>query len=461
MSDWSQGYPTDTSYIDNAQAEIAPARWNRSLLLVKRQGPATNRPFRFLELGCGSATTLIALAACYPQAEFLGVDFMPEHVVRARQLIDEAELSNVRVEERDFAEMAVDPPAERFDFAAAHGVWTWVDPAVQAQIVSVLNQWLAPGALAYFGYNSAAGWSAAAPLRRIFRAAPRGPAEQRFAPARQAVERWFDLRGTESPALRRLWKKLSEASDEFLSHELGSTNGTGIWPEDLGQTLSGAKMSYACPAVLVEGLDALFLEDDEVAWLREAVGQGWGETARDLMHARTFRNDLFHRGAPLLQGGEGMSRLLTTRVAAWSPEFGFGTHNVPKERMTRHLDPSVLRSIQGAAGTEGRPLAEVLSTLGLDAQAGLQSGLMALAANALIDLRPQAEAEAAVDSCARFNRVVRKRIETDGALIQCLASPAIGGCVTLGSARLQDHLTDETPDAQVAERLAVLGIQPD
>ena len=162
MSDWSRGYPVDSAYFDTMQPEISPFRWRPALLTARISGPSTRR-FRFLELGCGSAHTLIALAACYPEAEFLGIDFMPEHVVRARALIAEIGLTNIRVEEAGFADLAAQRPEARFDYAAMHGVWSWVDAETRGDIVALLGGWLAPGALVYNGYNCAAGWAAAAP----------------------------------------------------------------------------------------------------------------------------------------------------------------------------------------------------------------------------------------------------------------------------------------------------------
>ena len=81
---WSGGYPTDRRYPDTLQPAMAPAAMDAALLVAGLAPPRDGPRFRYLELGCGTATTLAALAALHPEAEFEGHDFLPEHVARAR-----------------------------------------------------------------------------------------------------------------------------------------------------------------------------------------------------------------------------------------------------------------------------------------------------------------------------------------------------------------------------------------
>lgn len=457
MSDWSQGYPTDSAYIDAVQVEINPWRWQQSMLFAGRACPSPSRPFRFLELGCGSAMTLIALAACYPQAEFVGYDFMPEHIVMANRLIREIGLTNIEVREGSFAEMIAAGTSERYDFAAAHGVWAWVPPEVRGEIVMVLNGWMGTGSVTYFGYNAAAGWAAAAPIRQIFKRAPRGRGERPFAAARAGVEEWLAQMSDMAPQARILWEKLKTAPDHFLAHEIASDFGTGIWLEEIAGPLAEAKMDFACPAVLAEHMDALFLEDEGVAFLRRAVDEGWGETARDLLHRRTFRNDLFHRGAPGAGASAMVEHMRGMRVVPWDEDLQLGTHPSVYGQLKRGLDERVAEGLQEIAAG-GATLGDCMDAVGAEPAQSFQAVMMALVSGTLLDLRPEAEVDAAQEDCDRFNAAMLARLKRGGHA-PGFASPALGGCVQFGKKEDRDVVLGQAGDARLMARLATLGVR--
>ncbi len=457
MSDWSQGYPTESSYMDAIQVEMNPRRWQQAMMFANFRCPDPSKPFRFLELGCGSANTLIALAACYPHAEFVGYDFMPEHIVAANALIKAAGLENVQVIEGSFGEMAKAPPEQKFDFASAHGVWAWVPDAVKGEIVEVLGSWMAPGAVAYFGYNAAAGWAAADPIRQIFRRAPRSRGDGSFSAARKGVSTWLDMQGETVPHLKALWTRLSESNDQFLEHEIASPNGKGIWLEEIEGPLNEAKMAFAGPAVLAEHMDAIFLEDVELEFLRSAVSEGWGETAKDLLHCRTFRNDLFHRGAPRISGTAMVAEMRKLRLTPWDTELQLGTHPSVHGNMVRGLEPELVAGLQsvvnGGTGTFG----DCMDAIEADPMQAFQAVMMAYVSGALLDLRSEAETEAARPTCDRFNDVIRERLN-NGVVIQGMASPAYGGSVQFIKEEQFDVLTGKSDDPVFAGRLDTLGI---
>ncbi len=457
MSIWSQGYPTDTGYIDSIQPMITPTRWAQSMAFAGRSCPDPASAFRFLELGCGSAVTLIGLAACYPQATFVGYDYMPEHVLRAQDLIDAAGLDNVTVHEASFAEMAKAPPDAPFDFAAAHGVWTWVPQEVRQELVEVLNAWLAPGGVTYFGYNAAAGWGAAGPLRMIFRNARPGPPDDRFGPARQGADRWLEHLGQGVPQVKAIWKTFDGASDSLLAHELASPHGTGIWLDDIAGPLSEAKMDFAGPAVLAEHMDALFLENAHLALLRDAVADGWGEIARDLLHWRTMRKDLFHRGAPAMPNGRMIEHMRALRVAPWDPKVRVGTHPSVYQRLRQTLPPEIIEALHAAAEAPDATFGSCMDAVPTSPEQAFQATIMALISGQLIDLRSEAVAEAAAESCARFNRIMLERLQA-GEKMPGLVSPHFGGCLQIALPEHLEVLQGKAEDPDFLRHMARLGL---
>lgn len=455
MSDWSRGYPVDSAYFDTMQPEISPFRWRPALLTARISGPSTRR-FRFLELGCGSAHTLIALAACYPEAEFLGIDFMPEHVVRARALIAEIGLTNIRVEEAGFADLAAQRPEARFDYAAMHGVWSWVDAETRGDIVALLGGWLAPGALVYNGYNCAAGWAAAAPIRQIFREAPAGAGDTRYAAAREAVAAWLSY--AQNPALDALWQRLSKQSDAFLAHELGAAHGSAVWFTDLAEALEPAKLGFACPCELHEQFDALFLDGARLDLIRRGGEQGWGQTARDLSYNRTFRADLFHRGALRLTTSEMIAELRALRVLGWSREAGFGLLADLPVKDTPVATPEIEARVAELAAEGAHPIGEIVDGLDLDPQRALQTVLVQLIKGNLMAVRDEAEVAAARDGTRAFNTVAKHHLEAGRRILPGLVSPETGGVVIVPKTLQRVGFGLEAGDPAQIDRMQALGL---
>ena len=72
----AHGYVTDTSYTDQFFRELAPA-WLNYVAAVNGATPVPlDRPFVYLELGCGFGTSTVVNAGAYPQGKFHGCDII-------------------------------------------------------------------------------------------------------------------------------------------------------------------------------------------------------------------------------------------------------------------------------------------------------------------------------------------------------------------------------------------------
>ena len=65
--------------------------------------------------------------------------------------------------------MDVDPGFGEFDYIIAHGVLSWVPPAVQEKTLAICRERLAPRGIAVVSYNTLPGWSAWQNLRELIR----------------------------------------------------------------------------------------------------------------------------------------------------------------------------------------------------------------------------------------------------------------------------------------------------
>ncbi len=122
--------------------------------------------FTYCELGCGNGVSTAALAQLFPQGQFIGVDFSPEHVANASGLAADAGLDNVSFREVDFRDLA-NQDLPDFDFITLHGVYAWIDPPTRDGLRQFYGAKLKPGGFLYVSYNAMPGWSALAPLREM------------------------------------------------------------------------------------------------------------------------------------------------------------------------------------------------------------------------------------------------------------------------------------------------------
>lgn len=114
--------------------------------------PAPVERCRYLEFGCGDGTHLIACAMGLPDATFVGVDLSAEAIARGERMVAALGLRNVRLLAADVMEWT--PPAGEFDYACAHGLYSWVPPVVRDTVLAGIGSALAPHGIGYVSYNT-------------------------------------------------------------------------------------------------------------------------------------------------------------------------------------------------------------------------------------------------------------------------------------------------------------------
>ena len=117
-----------------------------------------------LEIGCGDGYNLMGIAAAAPGVRCLGFDLSVNAIARGRDLLERSGLTNVELEQGDIAAYPLE--GERFDYIICHGVYTWVPEAVRQPLLNLVGARLAPGGVAYIGFDAL---PAAAPKAAINR----------------------------------------------------------------------------------------------------------------------------------------------------------------------------------------------------------------------------------------------------------------------------------------------------
>src|SRR5262245_9328247 len=110
-----------TAYVDTFFQELAPVWLNYVAALHGIAPRPLDRPFTYVELGCGFGQSVVTNAAAYSGGEFYACDINPEHVDAARRYAGALGVGNLDVIEAPFDELQNRdlPP---FDFVVLHGV---------------------------------------------------------------------------------------------------------------------------------------------------------------------------------------------------------------------------------------------------------------------------------------------------------------------------------------------------
>lgn len=111
---------------------------------------------RVLELGCADGGNLIPMASELPAGRFLGIDLSPRQIGEGRERLEALGIANVEL--REMSALDVDASLGEFDYVIAHGIYSWVEPAVQEAILRICRENLAPAGVAYVSYNTFPGW---------------------------------------------------------------------------------------------------------------------------------------------------------------------------------------------------------------------------------------------------------------------------------------------------------------
>jgi hypothetical protein len=190
--------------------------------------PAAPAGCRVLELGCGDAGNLVPMAVALPEATFVGVDAAAGAIARGRRLVAALGLDNVTLEARTLEDFA--PAPAGFDFVIAHGVYSWVTPAVRDRLLALCRDALADHGVAYVSYNALPGGRMREALRDmlVFHTAELTEPRERIVQARALLRFLVEglPTGHELGALMRSQaERLLERSDASLLHdELAEVN---------------------------------------------------------------------------------------------------------------------------------------------------------------------------------------------------------------------------------------------
>ncbi len=440
--DWTSGYVAEIDYTHGYYRELAPGLIDLALLL-SGHAPPDRSATRYLELGYGQGLSANIHAAAVA-GEFWGADFNPAHAANAQSLAHNAG-SNGRFFDDSFAEMAAREDLPGFDYIVLHGVWSWVSDDNRRAIVEIIRRHLKVGGAVYMSYNTLPGWAVAMPLRHMMtlHAETVGSDAQgvvgridgsiAFGTKLAEVEaRYFAA----NPTAKGRLDAIAGQNRNYVAHEYFNRDWAPMYFSDAHEWLSDAKLAYACPAALLDQMDAFNLTAGQQEVLNGIPYSVLRETIRDYLLNQQFRRDVYIRGARRLAPLERQERLYNQRIAltvaaedmTFEADAGLGKVNLKTDIYQPIVDE--LAADGGRPKTIGE-LAERPKLAALPPGALVEATAVLVGSGRAHTAQSEAEIEIAEPRCRRLNAALIERARVGGD-VTTLASPVLGGGVTVG-----------------------------
>jgi SAM-dependent methyltransferase len=278
--------------------------------------PAPVERARVLELGCGAGGNLLPMADALPGARFVGVDDARTQIDEAAATARALGLANVELVAGDLAAA----PAGAFDYVIAHGVYSWVAPAVQERLLDTVAARLAPGGVAFLSHNVKPGAAHRGLVRDMARWHARGVADEgeRLARGRSLVAflagaardaRWRAALDDQRDAMTRV-------PDGLAFHEYLGDEGGACWLHELAARLAARDLAFLADADLTTW-SRVDLGAAALAAIDRLAGDAIErEQYLDFLTNRGFRMSVLVRAGAPVDRAVGGERLRGLRLAS-------------------------------------------------------------------------------------------------------------------------------------------------
>jgi len=285
--------------------------------------PAPIGSARVLELGCGNGRNLMPMASNHPDATFVGLDLSQVQIGQGRQLA--VKLDNLELIAGDLAEFSSEQP---FDYIIAHGVYSWVPPAVQQALLAVTARCLSPDGIAYISYATLPGAYSRRALSEMLRwGVPEQPDPvRRVEQARDFagfLGRHLSNRAPASATLRQLMIEVGGMSDAYVMHDHLSSVNEPVMFSDFVRRAHAESLQYLGDPQF----HTMFPSDVDLAALNEVAGDHLQlEQLLDFVLQRPFRTSLLCHSPVAIDRSLTPARLLplcaSTTAEARGLDFG-------------------------------------------------------------------------------------------------------------------------------------------
>lgn len=216
--------------------------------------PPSSNTCRVLELGCGNGGNLVPMACSSSHCRFVGIDSSAKQIEIGKRQIERLELTNIELIHQSIED--IDVSFGQFDYILCHGVFSWVSPSVQSDILHLVRDRLVENGVGFISFNTYPGWHQRGVIRKMMRYhVDRFQDEEpsaRIGRARGLLE--FLTRATPAQQtsygmlLRENLEQLSRLPDAYLFHEHLEEFNEPIWFLDFCEMLAPVGLRYLADA---------------------------------------------------------------------------------------------------------------------------------------------------------------------------------------------------------------------
>jgi SAM-dependent methyltransferase len=253
---------------------------------------------RILDLGCAAGGNLATIAITLPKAKLVGIDLSERQILAGREQLLAAGIENVDLRVGDLTKQ--DASLGTFDYVIAHGLLSWVSADAMDDVLRLVARVLAPGGVAYFGYNTYPGARVPGAVRDMLQfdlRGEKGTATDRVARAREMLA-WIAKAPPPGPFGQAIVDEiewLGRTNDTILIHDDLAPHNRPLHFHKLAARARRLGLAYLCEAVPARsadhGADAAAVRARERA-PDELV---FAEQYYDFLVNRRFRRTLFCR----------------------------------------------------------------------------------------------------------------------------------------------------------------------
>ncbi|TWB11564.1 methyltransferase family protein [Nitrospirillum amazonense] len=294
-------YVTGIAYLRRYYQELNPASIAYAALQCGYQAPRLDRPFRYLDLGCGHGYSPTLFASLFPQGQFMGVDFNPVHITSAEALRRAAGITNASFSAASFQDLATEEngPIADCDFIVMHGIMSWVSETVRREIGAVIRRRLKPGGIVYASYNCQPGWAGKMPIRALMvdaYAVTTGTVEERVGKVRAFLRQMADtgaLYFESNPAIEQQLQAIETLDTSYIVHEYLNEYWRVFYHKEIATFMANHGAGFIGSGTPADNVPLLAVPEKPRALMAAMPNALLREGVRDMALNRQFRRDIF------------------------------------------------------------------------------------------------------------------------------------------------------------------------
>lgn len=293
----------DIVYPDHFHRETMPNWLCTTANSAGKIAPDINKPYNYLDIGCGSGLNLLIAASTNPLGNFFGIDANQESINRAQELALSLGISNIKFECIDFKTYASNHSNDKFDFIICHGVYSWICEDQRASIKDIIKMCLSQNGLLYLSYMTHPGTPPLSPLIKLIKLNLENINKISTQSVKDGIEWIKDLSNEglgffeQNNFLKKEIEHLSTKNPNYLIHELFSSNWDPLHFSDILSQMESIECNYACSATSIENIDSISLPEKSLKSLSELHKKGASialiETYKDIARNQSQRRDIY------------------------------------------------------------------------------------------------------------------------------------------------------------------------